>query len=83
MQIDFRKGWDKYKTSVKLWKDIDIPTDEKTFFFTLIHEKIENISKPFGENHAPCCVEFSNNSQRAFSKYGHKETTYGYVAWLW
>ena len=79
MQIDFRKVWDKYKTSVKLWKDIDIPTDEKTLFFTLIHEKIENISEAFGENHAPCCVEFLNNSQRAFSKYVHKETTCGTV----
>ena len=42
----------------------------------MIHEKIENISEAFGEVHASCRIEFLNNSQRAFSKYGHKQTIY-------
>ena len=42
----------------------------------MIHGKIENISEAFGEVHAQCRIEFLNNSQRAFSKCGHKQTTY-------
>ena len=42
----------------------------------MIHEKIENISEAFGEVHAPCRIVFLDNSQRAFSKYGHKQPTY-------
>ena len=29
----------------------------------------------FEEVHAQCRIEFLNNTQRAFSKYGHKQTT--------
>ena len=42
----------------------------------MIHEKIKNISEAFREVHAPCRIEILNNSQRAFSKYGHKQITY-------
>ena len=63
-------------TAAKLWKDTDSPIDEKTFCFALIHRKIENISEAFGEVHAPYRIEFLNNSQRAFSKCGHKQITF-------
>ena len=40
----------------------------------MIHVNIENLSEAFGEVHASCRIEFLNYSQRAFSKYGHKQT---------
>ena len=65
----------KNGTAAKLWKDIDILIDEKTFCFTLIHDKIENISETFGEVHIPCLITFLNNTQHTVSKYGHNQAT--------
>ena len=78
------KGWDKYKTAAKLWKGIDIPIDEKTFCFTLIHEKIKNISEAFGEvlhvvlsllHECSKSYRVFEQQSAAFSKYGHMQTT--------
>ena len=52
------KGWDNLKQHADIWKDINIPSNDKNYNFKFVNHEITNKTVNFGRYHKECRINF-------------------------
>ena len=65
-----QKGWPTLVKNASKWKSINVPVSDPYYFFTAVHEAIENLEVEFGKAHEKCRIILLTKSHTYRKRYG-------------
>ena len=64
------KGWKRIKEDAEQWSKINIPSDNKYYIYTRVHERVCEFPEPFGVVHGSCRSYFGTKTSVMQEQFG-------------